>query len=64
MSKISEREAVKLSSPLGGQGIKRCKCKSDCSSKKCSRSMNTKHCTIFCHRGNSKCINCEIVSEK
>jgi hypothetical protein len=59
MKVISEREASRNESLIGGQGKGdvTCNCKSACNSNRCSCFRAGRICTSACHRNNSKCKN-------
>ena len=53
----SVREAVKLLSVGGGQGMLKCNCSGQCDSNRCSCKKNNLICNSRCHGGNTKCAN-------
>jgi hypothetical protein len=59
MKVISEQEASRNESLVGGQGKGNvtCKCKSACNSNRCSSFQAGRICTSACHRNNAKCKN-------
>ena len=61
LPEISEREAARNQSVVGGQGhgIIRCKCKGNCSNSKCPCKKAGRICTSACHKGNDSCLNHE-----
>jgi len=54
LPKISEREAARHVSSVGGQGVIKCNCKGDCTSNSCACKKAGRVCSSRCHR-NSKC---------
>ena len=54
LPKISEREAARHVSSVGGQGVIKCNCKGDCMSNSCACKKAGRVCSSRCHR-NSKC---------
>ncbi len=54
MPKITEREAARFVSSVGGQGVLKCNCKGDCRSNTCACKKAGRLCSSRCHR-NSKC---------
>ena len=61
LPKISEREAARNQSVVGGQGhgINRCKCKGNCNNSKCPCKKAERICTLACCKGNYSCLNHE-----
>jgi len=59
MKVISEREAARKSSLVGGQGKGdvTCKCKGSCNTNSCSCFKAGRICSSACHRSNFKCCN-------
>ena len=59
LREISEREAARNQSVIGGQahGIIRCNCKGACSNAKCPCKKAGRICGSSCHKGNDKCMN-------
>jgi len=54
LPKITEREAARFASSVGGQGMIKCNCKGDCSTNSCACKKAGRICSSRCHR-NSKC---------
>ena len=54
LPKITEREAARFISSVGGQGMVKCFCKGDCSNNSCACKKAGRLCSSRCHR-NSKC---------
>ena len=46
---LSLREIVRAQSVCGGQGFKRCQCKTKCKTSRCSCRKAGLHCTSACH---------------
>ena len=46
---LSLREIVRAQSVCGGQGFKRCQCKTNCKTSRCSCRKAGLHCTSACH---------------
>jgi hypothetical protein len=59
MKVISEREALRKESFVGGQGKGTviCSCKGACDSNKCKCFKAGQICSSSCHRNNAKCKN-------
>ena len=57
LPKLTEREAAKYVSSVGGQGIIHCNCRGECKSNQCSCKRAGRLCSSRCHRNNSKCQN-------
>jgi hypothetical protein len=59
MATITEREAARDQSMVGGQGKGGviCSCKSACQTKACSCFKEGRRCSLACHRNNHKCKN-------
>ena len=57
LPKITEREAARYVSSVGGQGIVSCNCRGDCTTKSCSCKKANRLCSSRCHRNNNKCMN-------
>ncbi|KAL3803498.1 hypothetical protein HJC23_014046 [Cyclotella cryptica] len=59
LPKITEREAARVVSAVGGQGFNVvCHCNGTCDSKRCSCKKAGVLCNSKCHAGNLKCLNC------
>ena len=56
-AKLTEREAARYVSSVGGQGIVSCNCRSDCTKQSCSCKKAKRLCSSRCHRNNNKCKN-------
>jgi ribosomal protein S17 len=54
LPKITEREAARFISSVGGQGMVKCNCKGDCNTTSCACKKAGRLCSSRCHR-NSKC---------
>ena len=54
LPKITEREAARFVSSVGGQGMVKCNCKGDCITNSCACKKAGRICSSCCHR-NSKC---------
>jgi hypothetical protein len=51
---VSVRQAISLLSLAGGQGVKKCNCRtSDCNSGRCSCKVANRQCNSKCHGGNA-----------
>jgi hypothetical protein len=57
MPKITEREAAKYVSSVGGQGMVKCHCKGDCTTYHCDCKKADRLCNSCCHRNNYCCKN-------
>ena len=59
MPVVSEREASRKESFVGGQGkgTVMCSCKGACDSNKCKCFKEAQICSSACHRNNAKCKN-------
>ena len=57
LPKLTEREAARYVSSVGGQGIVSCNCRSDCTKQSCSCKKAKRLCSSRCHRNNNKCKN-------
>jgi hypothetical protein len=44
---------------VGDQGFLNCNCKGKCDNKRCGCRKKGFYCTAHCHRGNTKCTNCD-----
>jgi hypothetical protein len=55
MAEISVRQALSHRSLHGRQGMRRCDCKGDCQTSRCSCFRSGHKCNSRCHRSNSKC---------
>ena len=56
LPKITEREAARFVSSVGGQGMVKCNCKGDCTTNTCVCKKAGRICSSRCHRHrNSKC---------
>jgi hypothetical protein len=58
-AKLSEREAAKRMSIVGGQGVTSCGCRGRCVTKSCTCVKDVVFCNSRCHKGNTKCENCD-----
>jgi hypothetical protein len=57
LPRLTEREAARYVSSVGGQGIVHCNCRSDCTKNSCSCKKANRLCSSRCHRNNNKCKN-------
>jgi hypothetical protein len=57
LPKITEREAARFISLVGGQGVIHCNCKASCTSNSCSCRKAGRLCTSRCHRSSKLCQN-------
>ncbi|KAL3783884.1 hypothetical protein HJC23_007989 [Cyclotella cryptica] len=58
LPKITEREAARVVSAVGGQGFNiMCHCNGSCDNKRCSCKKAGVLCSSKCHAGNLKCLN-------
>jgi len=57
LPRLTEREAARYVSSVGGQGIVHCNCRSDCTKNSCLCKKVNRLCTSCCHRNNNKCKN-------
>ncbi len=57
MPKITEREAAKHVSSVGGQGMVKCHCKGNCTTNRCKCKKAGRLCNSCCHRNNYCCKN-------
>lgn len=55
MSTISEREAARRTSKIGGQGFIECSCVGKCNTNFCSCKKHGRSCTSHCHKRNNNC---------
>ena len=59
VSKITERQAAASTSMVGGQGRKKCGCRSGCNTNRCACFKAGRLCGSHCHGGlNDNCANC------
>ena len=54
---ITEREAARYVSSVGGQGMVKCNCKGECTSNSCACKKAGRLCSSRCHRNNKCCFN-------
>ena len=54
---ITEREAARHVSSVGGQGMVKCNCKGECTSNSCACKKAGRLCSSRCHRNNKFCLN-------
>ena len=54
---ITEREAARHVSSVGGQGMVKCNCKGECMSNSCACKKAGRLCSSRCHRNNKCCLN-------
>jgi hypothetical protein len=54
---ITEREAARHVSSVGGQGMVKCNCKGKCTSNSCACQKAGRLCSLRCHRNNKCCLN-------
>ena len=59
LKKISIREAAANYSPVGGQGMVHCTCKTDCAGNRCACKKAGYVCNSRCHKSNVLCKNCD-----
>jgi hypothetical protein len=57
LPRVTEREAARFVSSVGGQGIVHCNCRTDCTKNTCSCKKANWLCSSRCHRNNNKCKN-------
>ena len=57
--KLSEREAARHMSSVGGQGVTSCGCGGRCVTKQCTCRKAGVFCNSRCHKGNTMCENCD-----
>ena len=57
LSIITERQAARSTSIVGGQGLVRCHCTTQCNTKRCKCKKANRFCNSRCHKGNKKCCN-------
>ena len=57
LPKLTEREAARYVSSVGGQGMVSCNCRGDCTTNSCSCKKANRLCSSRCHRNNNKCKN-------
>jgi hypothetical protein len=57
LPRLTEREAARFVSSVGGQGIVHCNCRSDCTKNTCWCKKANWLCSSRCHRNNNKCKN-------
>ena len=57
LPKITEREAARLISSVGGQGVIHCNCRGSCTTNSCSCRKAGRLCTSRCHRNSKLCQN-------
>ncbi len=58
LPRITEREAARSESSVGGQEMIRCNCKRICDSNRCACRKVNQECNSQCHKGNGKCKDC------
>ena len=54
---ITERDAARKVSFVGGQGMVHCMCRGECTTNSCSCMKANQLCSSRCHRNNSRCKN-------
>jgi hypothetical protein len=57
LPKITEREAARFISSVGGQGVIHCNCRGSCTTNSCSCRKAGRLCTSRCHRNSKLCQN-------
>ena len=57
LPRLTEREAARYVSSVGGQGMVSCNCRGDCTKNSCSCKKANRLCSSRCHRNNNKCKN-------
>ena len=57
LPKLTEREAARIVSSVGGQGMIHCMCKGECKTNSCSCKKAGRLCGSRCHRNNNQCQN-------
>ena len=57
LPKLTEREAARIVSSVGGQGMIHCMCKGECKTNSCSCKKAGRLCGSRCHRNNNRCQN-------
>jgi len=57
LPQITEREAARHESSVGGQGMVKCNCKGECTSNSCACKKAGRLCSSRCHRNNKCCLN-------
>jgi len=57
LPKITEREAARFVSSVGGQGIIHCNCRGKCTTNSCACRKTGRLCSSRCHRNNNECKN-------
>jgi hypothetical protein len=57
MPKITEREAARFVSLVGGQGIIHCNCRGECTTNSCKCKKAGRLCSSCCHRNSELCKN-------
>ena len=57
LPKITEREAARFISSVGGQGIVHCNCRGSCVTNSCTCKKAGRLCSSRCHRNNKQCKN-------
>ena len=58
-AKLTEREAARHMSSVNGQGVTSCGCGGKCVTKQCTCVKEKVFCNSRCHKGNTKCENCD-----
>lgn len=56
---LTEREAARHMSSVGGQGVTSCGCGGKCVTRQCTCFRKKVFCNSRCHKGNTKCENCD-----
>ena len=57
MPEVGLREAMRVVSAVGGQGLVHCSCKGECNTKRCACFKEKRKCNSRCHKGNTQCRN-------
>lgn len=54
---VGLREAMRIVSAVGGQGLLHCSCKGECNNQRCACFKAKRKCNSRCHKGSKRCCN-------
>ena len=57
MPRVGLREAMRVVSAVGGQGLVHCSCMGECQNNRCACFKAKRKCNSRCHKGNKRCCN-------
>ena len=57
MPEVGLREAMRVVSAVGGQGLVHCACKGECNNNRCACVKAKRKCNSRCHKGSTNCRN-------